>query len=65
MPSGLVPSFVWSRTRCTPRFDYERWEKLYLKDLKKVKRRGYDLDRVLIVDDSPEKFSVTTAMRST
>jgi RNA polymerase II subunit A small phosphatase-like protein len=26
-----------------------------VKDLKKVKRKGYDLGRVLIVDDTPQK----------
>lgn len=31
------------------------WEEYYLKNLKKVKHRGYDLAKVLIVDDSPEK----------
>lgn len=47
--------FVWASDRCTVRRDLA-WDTLYpIKDLKKVKRRGFDLDRVLIVDDSPEK----------
>ncbi|HEX7813665.1 HAD family hydrolase [Dyella sp.] len=49
-------AFVWTRDRCTPRRDFELdtwWE---TKSLHKVKRRGYDLDRVIAVDDSPEKY---------
>lgn len=33
----------------------ERQEAYWVKDLRKVKRRGEDLRRVLVVDDSPEK----------
>jgi len=49
--------FVWSRARCTERYDEQTGEHFFLKNLKKVKQRGYDLDRVLILDDSPEKVS--------
>lgn len=57
---------MWGRSRCTPialpRIDeygyynpdgpshYE-----YAKLLKKVRRRGYGVNRILIVDDTPEK----------
>lgn len=47
--------FVWARPRCTARFDQETRELYYSKNLKKVKRRGFDLSRVVILDDSPEK----------
>lgn len=49
--------FVWARDKCTPRRDFERdiwWD---TKPLHKVKRRGYDLRRVLVVDDNPEKYA--------
>lgn len=49
--------FVWTRTRCTQQFDPETRAHHFLKDLKKVKRRGFDLDRILMVDDSPEKLA--------
>jgi len=49
--------FVWSRTRCVPRMHPELMETQFIKDLKKVKRLGYDLDRVLIVDDTRHKVS--------
>ena len=37
--------------------DPERREKVWVKDLRKVKRKGHDLDRVLIVDDEPAKLT--------
>jgi RNA polymerase II subunit A small phosphatase-like protein len=55
-PPGVRPSFVWSRDRCTLRVEPEYREEIWLKDLKKIKRKGYDLDRVIMVDDSPEKL---------
>lgn len=47
--------FVWGRSRCTERLDEEPGEHYFGKNLKKVKRKGFDLRRVLIIDDSPEK----------
>ena len=49
--------FVWAADRCTPRYHPELQERFYLKNLKKVRRLGYSLERVLMVDDSPEKLS--------
>ena len=65
-PTQLVPAFVWGRSRCTPfrlpevdeqgfyNLDYGRGYE-FAKRLKKVTRRGFDLKRTLIVDDTPEK----------
>lgn len=53
-PSRLV--FQWYSDRCTRRFDAERQEHHWLKDLKKVRRVGYSLDRVLVLDDTPRKL---------
>lgn len=47
--------FVWSRDRCTSTRDFENDTWTHAKRLKKVRRIGYDLDWVLVVDDSPEK----------
>lgn len=49
--------FVWASDRCTPtrHFGTDTW--CDAKPLKKLKRRGYDLARVLVVDDSPEKHT--------
>lgn len=55
---GVVEwQFVWSRSRCVPRLHPELMEIQFIKDLKKVKRLGHDLDRVLIVDDTRHKVS--------
>lgn len=54
-PRWINPEFIWSRKRCITKFDPEWHNHYYIKDLKKVKRHGYHLDRVLIVDDTPQK----------
>jgi RNA polymerase II subunit A small phosphatase-like protein len=56
-PSSSQWRFVWARDRCTPRTHSETMEINYLKDLKKVARLGYPLERILFVDDSPKKLS--------
>lgn len=47
--------FVWSRTRCVQRMHPETFETIPIKDLRKAVRRGYPLERILIVDDTREK----------
>lgn len=49
------PTFVWASDRCTLKRDVEldHWSKA--KHLAKLKRHGYRLERVLAIDDSPEK----------
>jgi RNA polymerase II subunit A small phosphatase-like protein len=49
--------FIWSAERCTRRYDAETQEHFFTKDLGKVRRLGYSLDQMLIIDDSPEKVS--------
>ncbi|MFN3160051.1 MAG: NIF family HAD-type phosphatase [Rubinisphaera brasiliensis] len=48
--------FCWGRDRCTQPYHPEWQSSYWIKDLKKVKRAGWDLDRVLIVDDTPRKL---------
>ena len=66
IPKEIELEFVWGRSRCTYRRnlqldeygyygDDNRHHYHYIKPLKKVKRLGYHLDRILIVDDSPHK----------
>lgn len=50
-----APAFVWSRSRCTRRVCPETGEVVWWKKLKKLKKKGYALEQVLMVDDSPEK----------
>ena len=52
-----APAFVWASDRCTLRRDLETDIWCQSKPLRKVRRRGYDLRRVLVVDDSPEKHT--------
>ena len=40
---------------CGRRYDQEQFEEYHVKDLRKVKRLGYRLERVLIADDTPLK----------
>lgn len=49
-------AFVWASDRCTPAYDLETGEHCARKNLKKVKARGYPLESVVVVDDSPEKW---------
>jgi len=55
-PSREAISFLWARTRCTRRYDGDLGEFYWLKDLKKVKRQGYDLEQVLVIDDTAQKI---------
>ena len=59
IPEGIAPEFVWSRERCTLRYDHESGEHYFRKDLSKVKRRGYSLAGVLVVDDTPRKLEAS------
>lgn len=52
-PSKL--KFYWASNRCTIRRDWEYQEYYDIKDLKKVRRIGYNKERILIVDDTPSK----------
>ncbi len=45
------PVFAFSGTRSTRRFDHDDHQEYYIKDLKKVRKRGFDIKRMLIVDD--------------
>ena len=55
--SDRIPlAFLWARERCTARVDSGSRETYWVKDLKKVKRLGFPLEQILIVDDSPEKL---------
>src|SRR5262249_4819327 len=53
-PSAL--RFIWSCERCTRRFHPENQDYYWVKDLKKVKRAGFALERLLMIDDTPEKL---------
>jgi RNA polymerase II subunit A small phosphatase-like protein len=54
-PAGVEFAFLWGRERCTRQWDVHACEDCFLKDLRKVKRRGFSLERMLIVEDDPRK----------
>lgn len=49
-------SFVWASDRCTVACDREWSEYYYRKIIKKVKRKGYPLESIVAVDDTPQKW---------
>lgn len=66
IPKDIDLAFVWGRSRCVYRRNLKLDEYGYyddnirnhyhfIKPLKKVKRLGYKLERILIVDDTPHK----------
>jgi len=48
--------FVWARDRCKQRFHFHMMRLGFEKPLKKLLRQGYRRERILAVDDSPEKW---------
>ena len=54
-PKDYTLEFVWGRSKCTLKRDYEADTHFYLKPLKKLKNKGFQLEKILIVDDSTEK----------
>lgn len=58
LPAGFTPVFIWTSERCKRTRDVDN-NQLVIKDLNKVRRRGFDLKSVLIVDDTP-----STAVRN-
>lgn len=66
-PKNYPLEFVWARSRCTLKhifdenFTYRHTMSdspyIFAKHLRKLKKQGFDLNRILIVDDTPEKCS--------
>lgn len=54
-PAEVNLQFIWGRSRCTTKRDFDSDEYVHQKRLKKVKKLGYELERILMIDDSPEK----------
>jgi len=53
-PANVKLEFLWDRSRCSITYDTEMRAQIYVKDLAKVKKLGWTMDEMLIVDDSPE-----------
>ena len=56
IPEHIKIKFLWSRNRCIREWNYETDEINWIKDLKKLKKKGYSLSNIIVVDDSPEKL---------
>lgn len=54
-PSLSAISFLWARERCTRSVDYEIGEQYWVKDLKKVRRKGYNPAHIIVIDDTASK----------
>ena len=55
-PAGAL-EFVWSSQRCTLARDWTTGEYTALKNLRKLKARGYPLESIIAVDDTPSKYA--------
>ncbi|MDX8404529.1 MAG: HAD family hydrolase [Mariprofundus sp.] len=49
--------FIWCRERCTARGEGNDGEFRWIKDLKKVQKNGWNLNRMLVVEDKPENLA--------
>lgn len=56
IPENYSLNFIYGRTKCTLTYLFEHYEYVYIKNLSKLKRLNYSLERILIIDDSPEKI---------
>jgi RNA polymerase II subunit A small phosphatase-like protein len=68
LPNDISLAFCWGRSRCTPKFtlpvdEYGAYFDTfsshydYTKQFKKVRKKGYNLEKVLMVDDTPSKVA--------
>lgn len=48
--------FVYARKKCVQRFDPEIQDYFFIKDLRKVKPRGFALADIIMLDDTPQKL---------
>ncbi len=55
-PQNYPLQFIYGRSKCTITFLHESNEYIYAKNLSKLKHKNYSLEKILIIDDSPEKL---------
>lgn len=56
-PDSIDLKFVWGSSKCTHNFNSALGEVSYIKNLKKIKKLGFDISKIIIIDDTPEKSS--------
>lgn len=54
-PDGVDLVMVWGRSKCSLKRDYTFDNYYYEKRLSKLKKKGFSLEQIIIVDDTPEK----------
>src|SRR6185436_18028359 len=54
-PKGVEFAVIWGRSRCSVKRNRESDTYFYEKRLDKLKKQGYRLESILLVDDSAEK----------
>jgi len=55
LPDTLEPILIWGRSKCTVKRDVNYDTYNFEKRLDKLKKKGYSLEQILIIDDSPSK----------
>ncbi len=55
-PENYPLEFVFARDRCVRRFNPEYQDHYFIKDLRKVKSKGYTLEQIIMLDDTPSKL---------
>jgi len=55
MPVTVEPVIIWGRSKCSLKRDPTYDTYFYEKRLSKLKNKGFKLEQILIIDDSPEK----------
>jgi len=55
--TGFDVKFSWAVERCIQRVDAQSNGYVYIKDLRRVQSHGYPVERITILDDSPEKIA--------
>lgn len=54
-PQNIEFEIVWGRSKCSLKRNFTFDEYFFEKRLDKLKKKGYKLEQILIVDDTPEK----------
>ena len=54
-PENVAFEIVWGRSRCSIKRDYDLDNYIFEKRLDKLKKKGFRLEQIIIVDDTPEK----------
>jgi carboxy-terminal domain RNA polymerase II polypeptide A small phosphatase len=54
-PHNVEFAIIWGRSRCSLKRDFTFDQYYFEKHLDKLKKKGYRLEQIIIVDDTPEK----------